>query len=217
MSRSAKKRGALFGAALGVGATLSVVLGLGLLASAGTAASTAAPVNTSPPRITGTPQEGKTLTGQRGTWSGGVLDYDDFWMRCDKDGGSCSNISGATDRTGYLLKPVDVGNSIRFRVRARNADGNTSASSVPTAVITAAHPAPPATGCPTGSGPIQMADLASPARLLLDSQRSDPAAATAWDAAAHRPLPRHRLRWTVGAGRAGLFDHRAVQPVRHSA
>jgi hypothetical protein len=175
MSRSAKKCGALFGAALGIGATLSVVLGLGVLAGAGVAASTAAPVNTSPPTITGTPQEGQTLAGHRGNWTKPVTDYNDFWVRCDKDGGSCSNISGATDRKAYLLKPVDVGNTIRFKVQAKNSDGNTFASSVPTAVITAT-PVPPATGCPKGSGPVQIADLAPPARLLIDSQRSNPTA-----------------------------------------
>ena len=174
MSRSVKKRGALFGAALGIVATVSAVLGLGLLAAAGTAASTAAPVNASPPTIKGTPQEGKTLAGDRGEWSKPVTDYNDFWMRCDKDGSSCSNISGAADRKAYLLKPVDVGNTIRFKVQAKNNDGSTFAVSVPTAVITAGTPPPPATGCPKGSGPVQVADLAPPARLLIDSQRSDP-------------------------------------------
>jgi predicted lipoprotein with Yx(FWY)xxD motif len=43
MSGSVKKRGALFGAALGVGATLALVVGLGVFAGAGGAASAAAP------------------------------------------------------------------------------------------------------------------------------------------------------------------------------
>ena len=178
MSRSTKKRGVLLGATLGIGATLALVLGLGMMAATGTAASTAAPVNTSPPTIKGTAQVGKTLAGDRGKWTTPVTDYNDFWVRCDKDGGSCANISGATDRKAYLLKPVDVGNTIRFRVQATNADGGTFASSVPTAVIAPAAPAPPATGCPAGSGPIQVSDLASPARLLIDSQRTDPTTVT---------------------------------------
>lgn len=180
MSRSTKKRGVLLGATLGIGATLALVLGLGMMASAGTAASTAAPVNTSLPTITGTAQVGRTLAGDRGDWTKPVTDYNDFWVRCAANGGSCSLISGATDRRAYLLKPVDVGNTIRFRVQARNNDGSTFAVSVPTAVVTAGAqpPPPPATGCPAGSGPIQVADLASPARLLIDSQRSDPTAVT---------------------------------------
>jgi hypothetical protein len=97
MSRSVKKRGALFGAALGVGTTLALVIGLGVFAGVGGASSASAPQNTSPPTITGIPQEGHSLVGHRGTWTGNPTDYNDFWMRCDKDGGSCSNISGAND------------------------------------------------------------------------------------------------------------------------
>ena len=180
MSSSVKKRGALFGAALGIGTTLALVVGFGVLASVGGAASAAAPENTSPPTISGTAQQGKTLVGDRGTWSGKPTDYNDFWQRCDDTGGSCSNISGANDKSGYLLKTIDVGNTIRFRVQAKNADGSTFASSVPTGVIAAVTapppppPPPPATGCPTGTGPIQIADVKSPARLLIDSQQSNP-------------------------------------------
>jgi hypothetical protein len=179
MSRSVKNRSVLFGAALGVGATLALVVGLGVFAGAGGAASAAKPRNTSPPRITGTPQKGQTLVGHRGSWTGNPTDYNDFWVRCDETGGSCSNIVGANDKSGYLLKAVDVGNTIRFKVQAKNADGSTFASSVPTAVIAAASihappPTPPATGCPTGTGPIQVADVKSPARLLIDSQQASP-------------------------------------------
>jgi hypothetical protein len=174
MSRSVKKRGALFGAALGVGATLALVIGLGVFAGAGAASSAAAPKNTSPPTITGVPQAGHSLVGHRGIWSENPTDYNDFWMRCAKDGASCANISGANDKNGYLLKPIDVGNTIRFKVQAKNADGSTFATSVPTAVIAPATAPPPATGCPPGSGPIQVANVAPPARLLIDSQQSNP-------------------------------------------
>ena len=85
-----------------------------------------------------------------------LTDYNDFWMRCDKDGGSCANISGANDRNGYVLKGVDVGNTIRFKVEARNADGSTFASSVPTARHQAATtPPPPVTnGCTKTGGTV---------------------------------------------------------------
>jgi hypothetical protein len=176
MSGSVRKRGALFGAALGVGTTLVLVIGLGVLAGVGGAASASAPKNTSPPTIKGTPQQGKTLVGSRGTWSEKPTDYNDFWVRCDKDGGSCSDISSANNKAGYLLKLVDVGNTIRFKVQAKNQDGSTFASSVPTAVIAPAVVTPPpvATGCPTGTGSVQVADVKPPARLLIDSQHSSP-------------------------------------------
>src|SRR5689334_24808930 len=150
MSGSVKKRGALFGAALGVGTTLVLVMGFGVFVGVGGAASATAPKNTSPPTFKGTPQQGKTLVGSRGTWSGKPTDYNDFWMRCDKDGGSCANISGANNISGYVLKGVDVGNTIRLKVQARNADGSSTETSTPTAVVKAA-PATTTTPAPASN------------------------------------------------------------------
>ena len=136
MSRSIKRRWGLLVALIGTGTLLALTIGLGVFAGAGAAASSAAPANTDPPTISGTPQEGQTLVGHRGQWNGSPTDYNDYWVRCNKNGGSCANISGATNKNGYLLTNVDVGNTIRFKVRAQNSGGNTFASSVPTAVIT---------------------------------------------------------------------------------
>jgi hypothetical protein len=174
MSRSDKKRWTLGGLVVGAGVTFALIVSLG--AGAGTAAVAAAPNNTSPPTITGTPQEGQKLVGKRGQWSGNPTDYNDNWQRCDKDGGSCANISGANEGTGYLLKGVDVGNTIRLRVRATNADGSTFASSVPTAVVTAATaPPPPVTnGCTKTGGTIPVAGVSSPAHLNIDQTQVSP-------------------------------------------
>jgi hypothetical protein len=184
MSRSGKKRTALVGAVVASGATLAVVIGLAIGAGSGAAASsaqyTAAPGNTSPPTITGTAQEGHTLVGHRGKWSGSPTDYNDFWVRCDKNGGSCANISGANDRSGYLLKKVDVGNTIRFKVQATNAGGSTFASSVPTAVIAAATVTPPpvTNGCAKKGGSIPIAGVTPPARLTIDQTQISPSTIT---------------------------------------
>jgi hypothetical protein len=174
MSRSSTKRWTL--GALVVGILTIVALAVSLGAGAGTTATAAAPKNTSPPTVTGTAQEGKTLVGHRGTWSGTVTDYNDWWMRCDKDGGSCASIGGQGDRNGYVLKNVDVGNTIRFRTEAKNADGNTYASSVPTAVVTAATvPPPPVTnGCTKEGGTVPIAGIAPPARLNIDQTQVSP-------------------------------------------
>jgi hypothetical protein len=174
--RSVKKRWTLFGAVLGMGATLALVIGLGVFAGAGAAAGAAAPVNTSPPTITGTAQEGQKLTGDKGKWSGLPTDYNYFWTRCNKGGNACSNISGA-HATTYALTSADVGNTVRFKVEAKNADGSTFASSDQTAVIAAATKPPPpapATGCPAGSGLVKVTDVSSPARLLIDGQQANP-------------------------------------------
>jgi hypothetical protein len=182
MSGSTKKRWTLVGALIGMGATLALVVGLGVFAGAGAAAGSAnPPKSTSPPTVKGTPQEGEKLTGDRGEWSGKPTDFNLFWVRCDKTGGSCSKIGGANSKT-YTLTSADVGNTLRFRVDAKNADGTTSAFSVPTAVIASASKPPPttttppaaATGCPSGSGPVQVSDVGSPARLLIDQQQTNP-------------------------------------------
>jgi hypothetical protein len=176
-----KKRKAVFFAAVPgmVALTVAIVFALGTT-GAGTAATAAAPVNTSPPTITGTPQEGQKLVGHRGQWNGNPTDYNDFWVRCDKDGGSCADISGATDSNGYVLKGVDVGNTIRFKVQAKNADGSTSASSVPTAVITAATKPPPpvSNGCAKTGGTIPVANVSPPARLTIDQTQIEPSTIT---------------------------------------
>ncbi len=188
MRQTRKQRLAWGSALVGAGVTLAILLATGVGAGTAGAAPSAAtaprasgdPTNTSPPTITGTPQEGQTLVGHRGTWTGDPTDYNDYWVRCDKNGGSCANISGATDRTGYTLTSADVGNTIRFKVRAKNSSGTTFATSVPTAVIKAASstPAPSNTGCPKASSSIQVSNISSPARLTIDQTQITPSTVT---------------------------------------
>ena len=67
-ARTSKKRWLFAGGVFGAGIAVVVISALAIFATAGVAASTAKPVNSSPPTISGTPQEGKTLTANRGTW-----------------------------------------------------------------------------------------------------------------------------------------------------
>ena len=79
------------------------------------------------------------------------------------------------------MKGVDVGNTMRVRVTAKNSEGSNQATSVPTAVVKA-KPGPPPTsanGCPTsGSGVVDVKDVSSPARLLIDGQSISPSVVT---------------------------------------
>ncbi len=171
MQTTHRRRWLGLGAVFGAGVAAVVVAGLGVFAAQGIAASADKPANTSPPTISGTPQEGKTLTGDKGKWDNKPTDINYYWLRCDKDGGSCSTIGGATDQK-YTLKSVDVGNTLRLRVQAKNGDGTTLATSVPTAVITkAAAPAPPTSNkgtCSSKSGTVTVKDIELPIRLLVD-------------------------------------------------
>ena len=155
---------------LAAGAVLLALAATAALVAQGAAAQQAPPRNVSPPTISGTPQAGSTLTANPGNWTG-AQSFAYSWRRCDRNGGSCSNISGATART-YTLRGVDVGNTLRVRVTARNPDGSTIATSVPTAVVTRA-PAPPS-GC-AAAAPLQVAALSAPERLNVNQGSISPA------------------------------------------
>jgi len=131
----------------------------------GSAAITVKPVNQTPPTIVGTAQIGQTLTAQNGTWSGTTpLSFTYQWGRCDANGKNCKDITGETSNT-YAVLQADVGSTLIVTVTASNSDGKDSQPSNPTAAVAAP---PPPTGCPSGNGPIQIADLTSPAHLAID-------------------------------------------------
>jgi hypothetical protein len=128
-----------------------------------------APRNTSPPTISGTAQEEQLLMGNAGQWQGTPpIDLNFFWQRCNRNGGSCANISGATS-TAYKLTSVDVGDRIRLRIQANNRAGRTNAYSAPTAVVAAKGPSlpPGAIRLADGKYSIPVTSVAPPERLVI--------------------------------------------------
>ena len=91
-----------------------------------------------------------------------------------------------------MLKAVDAGNTLRVVVSAKNSDGTRSATSVPTAVVKAAATPPPSNGCgKVTNGTIAIADVTSPARLLVDQSTGLAEHDHVRHDDGHAPLPRH--------------------------
>jgi hypothetical protein len=132
-----------------------------------------APANTVPPTVSGTPQDGQTLTASTGTWTGTApIAYAYQWQRCDANGANCADIAGATSQQ-YKAASADVGHTLRAAVKASNQAGSGAATSAPTAVV--APPAP--TGpegqvkLPGGLTSIPAGSVSLPARLIVDRVR----------------------------------------------
>jgi hypothetical protein len=147
-----------------LGMVLAVIAGVVLGAvfgqpSSGRAATSAAPTNKTLPTITGTAEGGLTLKAGHGSWTGNPGSYSYAWSRCAADGTACVAIPGATARI-YTLTDSDVGHTLRVTVTARNADGTGHATSAPTSIVSPS-------GCPPGTGVIQVAQLGPPARLMI--------------------------------------------------
>jgi hypothetical protein len=90
--------------------------------------------NTTPPWVTGTPQEGQTLTASNGDWTGTATGYAYQWRRCNSSGSNCANIASATSQT-YVVATADVGSTIQVAVTASNATTSNTGYSVPTFVV----------------------------------------------------------------------------------
>jgi virginiamycin B lyase len=112
------------------------------------------PANAAPPTISGTAQQGQTLTESHGQWSNNPSSYAYQWEDCDSGGNRCSAISGARAQR-YTLRSSDVGHTMRVVETASNAGGSASATSNRTGVVSAPSPSDlrvSSSGPVTGSG-----------------------------------------------------------------
>ena len=98
-------------------------------------------IGTTPPAITGTAQQGVTLSVSNGTWSNNPTGFSYVWENCDSSGNNCTAISGATTNS-YTLQASDVGDTIIAQVTASNAGGQNSATSGSAGPVLPAAPAP---------------------------------------------------------------------------
>jgi hypothetical protein len=112
---------------------LAAIMGALVAVAAVSAAPRVAPVNVDLPTITGTARVGELLTAQNGTWNNAPTEFRYRWLRCNPGGNNCALLPA--DGKTYRVAQADVGNTLRVRVTAVNADGSTNATSEQTAVV----------------------------------------------------------------------------------
>lgn len=100
-----------------------------------TIAAAAAPTNTVLPAISGTVEDGATLTAFEGVWTGSPA-FTYQWQQDTAGNGTFANITGATAKTLPLVTGY-VGNAIRVVVTGTNTAGSASATSAATVVVAA--------------------------------------------------------------------------------
>ena len=116
--------------------TFSLLLTVALAGLATATATAAVPSNTTAPTITGASnaREGQTLTAANGTWANSPTSFKYQWQRCSATGTDCAGITSATNQS-YTPADPDVDQRLRVVVTAANADGQSSATSTATDVV----------------------------------------------------------------------------------
>src|SRR5439155_1575823 len=114
-----------------------------------------APANVSLPAISGTAQEGQTLSADPGTWTEAPTGYTYAWRRCSATRSGYRPIGDATTPT-YTAGEADVGHTLRVSVVASNQAGSSAPAASPkTAVVTATAQPPANVSPPAISGTAQ--------------------------------------------------------------
>jgi len=107
------------------------------------------PVLTGAPAISGTAQDGYTLSTTNGSWSGQTpIGYAYQWRRGTSSGCDGSSAPVGTNADTYDLTSADVGDEICVTVTATNAAGSTPATSAPTGVVNGSTELGPPSGSP---------------------------------------------------------------------
>lgn len=159
LTQAAFKRQLLCGTA-GICAVLVAAIGLWTLAFP--AASRAWQPDPAPePAVTGTPQQGQTLTAPDFSKTYPWTDYRYEWLRCDQTGQGCAPIAGATSQT-YVPVAADVGHELRvqrtakylFGMRSSESSAATAAVLPPTPTNTTVVQVPPAVTVSVATAPI---------------------------------------------------------------
>ncbi len=94
------------------------------------------PVKTEAPVLSGSAVIGVRMTVSNGKWSNSPVAYGYQWEDCNTSGEACTPITGANNQN-YTPVASDVGHKLVAVVTATNGGGSVSASSAPSAVVSA--------------------------------------------------------------------------------
>jgi hypothetical protein len=98
-----------------------------------------APVNTGPPSISGTPQQGQTLSAANGGWSPAAASYTYQWQRSADAGNTWTSVGGATAST-YTPGTADLNGELRVIVTGVNPYGSAASTSAGVGPVTSGAP-----------------------------------------------------------------------------
>lgn len=146
------------GFTIAVAVTATNAGGSASISSAGSAL-TSPPALRAAPVITGTPQQGQTLTEKAATWTNSPTSISYQWYLCDSSTNNCVAIAGATAQT-FVPTAADVGGTVQVVETATNAGGSTTAftqfvgpvTNMQTQIPTPTDTSPPGIGGPTQQG-----------------------------------------------------------------
>jgi hypothetical protein len=158
-----------------------------LLWSPAVAGADSKPAFVTGPAIVGTPVVGLTLTAVA-TWTGDPFPTAKYtWGRCPPASNTCKKIDHA-EAAQYTATASDVGYRLAAMVEIKNKAGTLSATTAPTAVVTALPPPPPPPPPPAPQAPPAPAPLApaAPAPVSAPSKAPPPTLM--------RPFPVVRIR-----------------------
>jgi hypothetical protein len=93
------------------------------------------------PVVTGTPQQGETLSTDNGSWTNNPTSFKYDWKRCNNVGASCTS-TGQTQQN-YPLGSADVGKTIESCVTAHNSAGDSATAACSTTTSVVQPPPPP--------------------------------------------------------------------------
>ena len=134
------------------------------LTNPATAAGCGSPTASSPPTVSGTAQQGQTLSESHATWSNGSTNYSYQWQSCDAGGNNCAAIAGANAQT-YTPTAGDVAHTIRVQEMVPGASGTVGRStSDQTAGVVQAPP--------SNTSPPTIAGTAMQGQLLTEAHGS---------------------------------------------